>query len=63
MPKCDFIKVALQISSRLTVGIMLLIINTNGWSDLIKLYPSIVSISSSLWIEEFRSVSDRHIMS
>ena len=63
MPKCDFIKVALQISSRLTVGIMLLIINTNGWSDLIKLYPSIVSISSSLWIEELRSVSDRHIMS
>ena len=63
MPKCDFIKVALQISSRLTVGIMLLTINTNGWSDLIKLYPSIVSVSSSLCIGEFRSVSDRHIMS
>ena len=42
-----------------------------GWSDLIRLYPSIVILLSSLGIEEFRKVSVkefrkvsvRHIMS
>ena len=32
-------------------------------SDLIKLYPSILILWSSLWIEVFKKVSDREIMS
>ena len=48
---------------------MFLIVNTNasffeplGWSDLIKLYPSIFNLSSLLSREELRKVSDKHIM-
>ena len=60
----------MQISSRLIRDICSLwmiqtppFFESRGWSDLIKLYPSILILSSLLWIEEFRNVSDRRIIS